>query len=88
MEIERVRQILVDALEIGSVAAIYEPAIRGPFLSGEDDLSFDRLDMDSLARMELCIAIEVETGVSLTPDDLDSFRSLGALARRVVADHA
>lgn len=44
--------------------------------------------MDSLARMELCIAIEVETGVSLTPDDLDSFRSLGALARRVVADHA
>ena len=63
MEQERIRQVVVDALEIGSVSLIYDPAIRGPFLSGEGDVPLERLDMDSLARMELCIAVEVETGV-------------------------
>lgn len=79
----KIRQVLVDALEIGSVALIYDPTVRAPFLAGDGDVTLDRLDMDSLARMELCIAVEVETGVSLTPEDLDAHATLGDLARHI-----
>lgn len=82
-EAARIRQVLVDGLEIGSVALIYEPSVRAPFLAGAADVPLEQLEMDSLARMELCIAIEVETGVALTPDDLAAYATLGDLARHI-----
>ncbi|MGE0717817.1 MAG: acyl carrier protein [Alphaproteobacteria bacterium] len=85
MDDQGIRRVLVEALEIGAVAAIHRPELREPFLAGEGDVELAGLDMDSLARMELCIAIEVETGVSLTPDELDGFATLGDLARQIAA---
>jgi len=52
---------------------------RQPFIDGKIDATFDELKLDSLARMELCIAIEVSLGVSLAPEELERYRSLREL---------
>ncbi len=78
-----VRAVLVVGLDAGAVYQICEAATRAAFLAGDIDFTFAELDMDSLARMELCMAIEVGTKGSLAPDDLGSYASLGALAQAV-----
>ena len=83
MDEHAVRATLVEGLDAGSVYQIYPPATRAAFIAGEIDLSFADLAMDSLALIELCMAIEVGTGISLAPDDLGSYASLGALATAV-----
>ena len=83
MDARVIRQAIVDGLEAGGVGQIHRAATRDPFLAGASDLTLDELEMDSLARMELCIAIEVATGVSLAPEELDRYATLVALAEDV-----
>ncbi len=75
-----IREIFVEGLVAGAVHPINDVETRKGFLDGTRDLTFDELAMDSLARMELCIAIEVGTGVSMAPEELGRYRSLGELA--------
>jgi len=84
MDEPAIRAILADGLEQGAVSAINLARTRAAWLAGHEDLPFDALEMDSLARMELCIAIEVGLGIALAPADLDRYRSLGDLARDLV----
>ena len=44
------------------------------------DCSFDELHFDSLARMELCIWMQVEVGVELGEDEILAHPSVNALA--------
>jgi len=81
MDEPAIRAILADGLEQGAVSAINRARTRAAWLAGTEDLPFAGLDMDSLARMELCIAIEVGTGIALAPADLDRYQSIGELAR-------
>lgn len=83
MDEPKIRAILADGLEQGAVSAIHHARTRAAWLAGTEDLPFANLDMDSLARMELCIAIEVGTGIALTPFDLDRYPSIGELAREL-----
>lgn len=80
---QSIRQAVVDGLEAGGVGRISEKRARDGFLSGAIDLTLAELEMDSLAKMELCIAIELCTGVSLAPEELDRYASLGELVRDV-----
>lgn len=84
MDEARIRAILADGLEQGAVGAILHAPTRAAWFAGTEDLAFEALGMDSLARMELCIAIEVGVGVALAPADLDRYRSVGDLARDLV----
>jgi hypothetical protein len=83
MDARVIRDAVVEGLEAGGVGPIHRVAIRGPFLAGDLDLTLAELEMDSLAKMELCIAIEVGTGVSLAPEELDRYGTLGALVAEV-----
>jgi acyl carrier protein len=83
MDARTIRQAMVDGLEAGAVHKIAVTRTRNAFLAGELDLRFADLGMDSLARMELCIAIEIGTGVSLAPEELDRYESLVALAEDI-----
>lgn len=74
---------MVEGLDAGSVYQIYPPATRAAFIAGDIDLTIAELGMDSLACMELCMAIEVGTGISLAPDDLGFYASLGELAQKL-----
>lgn len=79
------RQIILDALREASAYAMANDERAARFLAGESDFTFEELDLDSLARMELCIAIEVATGVSIAPDELTAIQTLNGLVERVRA---
>ena len=74
-----VRQALIDGLEAGGVSQANAIRFREPFLDGRIDATLEELGLDSLARMEVCIAIEVALGISLAPEELHRYRSLGSL---------
>lgn len=74
------RRFLLDALERASAVGIRKHPGRAAFLAGRADIEFGELEMDSLARMELCIAIEVRTGVEMPSEQLEEIGSLARLA--------
>ena len=75
----QIRAMLVEALEYASVIALRDKNLTEAFLSGTSEVAIDVLDMDSLAEMELCIAIEVNAGVSIVPERLRKIGTLGRL---------
>ena len=80
MDARAIRQVLIDGLEAGGVIEARSIRFREPFLDGSIDATFEELALDSLARMEVCIAIEVALGISLAPEELQRYTSLGDLA--------
>lgn len=78
-----IRQVIADALSYASVPHFDRSAAAVGFVAGTSDIKMDELEIDSLAAMELCIAIETSTGVSIVPDDLSECGSLGKLSERV-----
>jgi len=77
---QQVREMLVEALEYASVIALRDKNLGAGFLAGTSEVRIDALDMDSLAEMELCIAIEVNAGVSIVPERLRRIGTLDRLA--------
>ena len=75
--------ILADALAYASIPGFRDSANEESFRSGNGDLAMSELEIDSLAAMELCIAIEINTGVTLTPADLGELLTLGDLLAKV-----
>lgn len=80
-----IRQIIATGLEQGSCFALRNNGWTEDFLAGRRDVAFAEMDIDSLAIMELCIAIEVESGVSILPEDLVKCETLGAVVTQVKA---
>jgi hypothetical protein len=83
-----VRTVIVAGLEQGACYALRNNGWTEDFLVGRRDVAFEEMDIDSLAIMELCIAIEVELGVSILPDEMAEFTTLGAVAASVKAQLA
>ena len=78
-----IREMLVEAMHSASVFGLRNNGWTEEFLAGTRDVALEDLEMDSLGAMELCIAIEVNTGVSIVPDDLAALGSLGALVKAI-----
>jgi hypothetical protein len=76
-ECYRIVASAIDACSLPSASV--EPADFGRRL-GE---SFDDLGFDSLAFMEFCIAIHVETGIELTVTAVGEMGSPAAVAKRL-----
>lgn len=84
-----IRQVIADALVYASVPYLRGSNLATQFVSGETDVKMQQLEMDSLAAMELCIAIEVNIGVSIIPSelsDLDALSGLSAMIRERLAE--
>ena len=77
---EQARKILVQAMRYANVIGL-SVELRTAFEAGTADIELDQLDMDSLATMELCIAIEANSGISITPDQLKATATGNALVR-------
>lgn len=82
---QQVRAVVVEALEYSNVIALRNKQLADGFLAGSDDVPIGLLEMDSLAEMEVCIAIEVHTGVSIVPEQLRRAGSLGRLVALIRA---
>jgi acyl carrier protein len=80
MEISHLRQAVLEALKAAIPGAFGEEMGRS-FLAGELNVELARFGMDSLARMEFCIAIELSTGVTLLPSQLEELATTDAIAR-------
>lgn len=79
------RRIIATALEDGGCFALRNHGWTEEFMAGQREVVLDEIDIDSLAIMELCIAIEVETGYSILPDEVVLAGSLSAVIARVKA---
>lgn len=78
-----IRKLIIEALRYANVLAIRDNALVPAFLNKQADIPLAMLDMDSLAAMELCIAIELNSGVSIAPDALRELDTLARLAQKV-----
>lgn len=66
---KQVRELVADAFENANVVGFQYDNRKNKFLQGEKDIQFSELDIDSLSAMEVCIAIELSTGISIVPQD-------------------
>ena len=51
-----------------------DPALAEAVIVGDRQLRIDQLHFDSLAWMEFCISIELQSGQALTPEDIENMR--------------
>jgi len=78
------RQMLVDAIDASTIVGLRRSGLMEGFLNGTADIPFEALEMDSMGAMELCIAVEVNTGVEIVPAELSELGSLGAVVASIV----
>ena len=81
--VEAIRTELLELLRGCGVFALDDQGIDQAFIRGECDIALESLEMDSLAIMEVCIALENTYGISITPKDLPTLTSLKALVDRI-----
>jgi len=87
MKIEQegdIHRVLVDALKLARVELLLrDDALTADLLAARRDVTLERLDLDSLAAMEVCIAIELRLNVEIVPDHLHKKKSLNQLVDAV-----
>ena len=71
---KQIREMLMAALCAARYGKPPAPAIGQAVLSGDRELMLDQLDFDSLAWMEFCISVELQSGQELTPAHIDRMR--------------
>jgi hypothetical protein len=86
VERAKVRAAIVRGLEMGAVRAVFDAETREALMAGRADPTLAELELDSLARMEVCIAIEIETRVTLAPEQLGRLRTFGDIVEYVVRE--
>ncbi len=79
---DQIRQELIDFIDENLIQNIRASQVKG-FIDGKRDLSFRKLDMDSLARMNLLVSLEINYDTIITPQELARLRTLGKLASRL-----
>jgi Phosphopantetheine attachment site len=85
MDSAQARQMLLELFEQANIFYLRNNALGPAFLAGALDLPLEQLGMDSLAEMELCIGIEVNTGLQIVPEDLRQIETLDRLVAMLVA---
>lgn len=78
-----IRTVIIEAMDYANVIGRSNQSMITLFLEEGEDIAFNQLSMDSLATMELCIALEVNAGVSIVPDDLQKVVTLNCLVKSV-----
>jgi hypothetical protein len=84
MDEDELRQMLVDAIDSSTIVGLRRSGLMEGFLNGTTDIPFGALEMDSMGVMELCIAVEVNTGVEIVPAELTELGSLGAVVASIM----
>ena len=78
----------MEMLEDSSIFHLRDHGLERPYIDGSVDVPLESMSMDSLATMELCIAIELRYGCTVVPSDLPRLGSLNGLAARLQAESA
>lgn len=70
------------------VYTLMERGVEEQFVAGLADIPLAELEMDSLALMQFCIAIESTWAVSITPGEFAGFGTLQQLVSHVESHRA
>ena len=81
---DEVRHCIVQSLDDRARASL-EPSVIEDFEKGNTDIRLRGITMDSLARMNLLIALEVSYDAIITPQEFAQFRTLGNIVARVLS---
>jgi acyl carrier protein len=82
MDLSQLRQAIFEALKAALPGACNDEMCRSSLAKGSS-IHPAELGMDSLAKMESCMAIERFTGVTLLPSQLAELGSTDAIERRI-----
>jgi acyl carrier protein len=85
MEPRLLREHVFDAFKAADAPVALGEARRKAFVDDAAPLKLSELDMDSLARMEFCIAIEIALGVTLLPAQLEKIETTDEIVRLINA---
>jgi hypothetical protein len=79
------RALIAQGVRNNPVVTVSDPALLARLESGGVDCGFDEFGFDSLARMELCIWMQVEAGLEVTEAEVIDHPSIAALAAHLAA---
>lgn len=79
------RALLVEALRDNPIIDLSSPDVLARLDDPEADCAFDDVAMDSLGRLETCIWMEVNAGVTLRESEMLDHPHLLALAAHLAA---
>ncbi|MFN6955118.1 MAG: phosphopantetheine-binding protein [Acetobacteraceae bacterium] len=79
------RAVLAAGVRANPVAPPDRPEMLARLDDPSDPLPFAELEFDSLAKLELCIWLELERGVVVTEADMAEQASLASLAAHLAA---
>jgi acyl carrier protein len=80
-----IRIAIVNGLAQATAILFRDAEISEDFIAGKADMRFEDMQLDSLSIMELCISLEIDTGVSILPEEMLQIESVGQLAH-VIGD--
>jgi hypothetical protein len=69
---DTVRDMLLVALRAGAHGVAPTPTVAEAVVAGDRNMRIDQLRFDSLAWMEFCISVELQSGQELTPEDIEN----------------
>jgi hypothetical protein len=67
---DRVRDMLLSAVSAARYGVPPGSGIAEAIIAGDRDMRLEQLRFDSLAWMEFCISVELQSGQELTPEDI------------------
>ncbi len=83
MSIDQVRTTIVNALDDANATEHLKPSLLTAFEGGREDIALADLGLDSLKRMELMVALEMEHDAVIPPRQFMQFSSLGDIVSHV-----
>jgi len=87
---DQTRQILLAAISAARYGSPPEASLLRAISEGDRELSLEQLEFDSLAWMEFCISVELQSGQELTTSEIEQMRYVFQIEDwlRARADHA
>lgn len=79
-DVATLRALLAEGVRQNPIAVVSDAALLARLADPGSDCSFDELGFDSLARMELCIWLQIEARLEVTEGEVLDHPSIGALA--------
>ena len=73
---DRAQDVLLAALRAGRFGSPPDAGMASSIRQGNRELTLDSLKFDSLAWMEFCIAVELQSGLDLAPSDIEEMQYL------------
>jgi acyl carrier protein len=77
------RQKVLRALDV-AINVFNDPELSGKIRDPSIDVMFAELELDSLAAIECCMALEEDIGIDIDPADLAIHDSINKLAEHIV----